>query len=89
MTKWNGREGRLGWRGKRPGYLSIGETRSPMHRFLQETNDAKVAAPEYHQQWRTLWKAIKLGYITDFGGQLTAEGRAELARLSATEKDEN
>ena len=39
------------------------------------------------QQWRTLWKAYGLGYITEgegegYCGHLTDQGRSELARLT-------
>ncbi len=70
----------------RPRNLKVGETRSPMHRFLQETVDGGDAEPSYYQQYRTMWKAYRLGYITEglgegHCGEITAEGRRELIRL--------
>ena len=60
----------------------IGKTNlSPMHRFLTETHSGKCAAPLYAQQWKTLHKAERLGYITEYAGTLTNKGKTELARL--------
>ncbi len=37
----------------------------PMLRFLCESKHSGYAAPMYHQQWQTYFKAQRLGYITD------------------------
>lgn len=69
----------------RPLYLRAGEHRTPMHRFLLATQKRGSAEPEYNQQWRTLWKAYELGYISGgsdgLTGKITKKGEVELARL--------
>ena len=64
----------------------IGLTKlSPMHRFLAETNRRNSAEIEYTQQWKTFFKAVRLGYITDLTSPLTKKGKAELIRLDKEE----
>lgn len=61
----------------------IGQTKlSAMHRFLQETQRAGCAAPLYHQQWKTLFAAERLGYIKGYAEGLTAKGKKKLAELN-------
>jgi hypothetical protein len=51
-----------------------------MRRFLKQVEIEGEATPHYDQQWRTLWKAFRLGYITEgngegYCGRLTDKGR--------------
>ena len=62
----------------------IGNTKlSPMHRFLAETDRRDSAEIEYTQQWKTFFKAVRLGYITDLTSPLTKKGKAELTKLNS------
>ncbi len=73
----------------------IGLTReSLMKRFLKQVAIAENtkypgAYPHYSQQWRTLWKAYRLDYISEgdgegYGGRLTHKGRIQLGDTSTT-----
>ena len=64
---------------KRPRYVDPNDTRSPMHRFLEDaaTPDGRVF-PTYDAQWRTLWKAQRLGYV-DGHNNITAAGRIAIS----------
>lgn len=53
--------------------------KSPMYRLLNAVANSGLVAVDYHQQWRTLFKAQRLGYI-DADGYLTQEGANFLAR---------
>ena len=60
----------------------IGDTKlSPMHRFLSQADKMGYAVPTYHQQWQTLFKAEKLGYVAGYNKPLTRKGKAQLAKL--------
>jgi hypothetical protein len=65
--------------------IGINDKRPPMLRFLTEGQlrpdaDGNVmVVVNYDQQWRTLFKAQRLGYI-DGSQHLTAEGRAFIAK---------
>jgi len=63
----------------RPRYVRPGDTRSPMRRLLEDGQGppGKVYV-NYDEQWRTLWKAQRLGYLeNEF--DLTDAGQAFLA----------
>lgn len=59
--------------------LNVGkEKETPMVRFLNQTatmENTKYpgAYPMYSQQWRTLWKAFRLGYITEGYGDMVED----------------
>jgi hypothetical protein len=58
-------------------------TDSPMVRFLNQVKIQGEAYPSYDQQWRTLWKAYELDYITEglgkgYGGKLTDKGQSQI-----------
>ena len=67
-------------------------SRSPMMRLLEDGQlppDASgniTVAVSYDQQWRTLWKAQRLGYL-DANQRLTDKGRAKLERARARAGD--
>ena len=65
---------------KRPRYVKLGDERSPMRRLLESAarRDGNAEA-EYDAQWRTLFKAIRLGYVDDNNHALTDAGRTFLA----------
>lgn len=46
-----------------------------MFRLLKDGEKRDRVEVEYHQQWATFFKAVRLGYITD-QGQYTESGRA-------------
>lgn len=56
--------------------------RSPLVRLLQKGQDGHPGHVEvyYHQQWRTLFKAQRQGYL-DQDANLTDKARALLAEL--------
>lgn len=64
--------------------IAWGDTRTPMLRLLQgcqlraDGTGRVMVAVEYDQQWRTLWKAQRLGYL-DADQYLTTKGREFLA----------
>jgi hypothetical protein len=60
--------------------IEVGDKRSPMRRLLEDgaDKDGRVFV-NYHEQWRTLMKAIKIGYLRDSDNGLTDAGRAFLA----------
>jgi hypothetical protein len=71
----------------RPRYVAIGDKRSPMLRLLQDgqlparaedCGKVKVAV-DYEPQWKTLGKAMRLGYV-DGDQFLTEKGREFIAR---------
>ena len=66
----------------RPRYLTLGDTRSPMRRFLEDAENLKTGTVEvqYDQQWRTLFRAQRLGYVSGDGDnvRITDAGRAFL-----------
>jgi hypothetical protein len=69
----------------RPTRLGVGDKRDPMLRLLedgQSPHNGKVHVwVNYHEQHRTLWKAQRLGYVTDDGDQLlTDKGREYIER---------
>lgn len=50
----------------RPRYVTPGDTRSPMRRLLEDGQCGhRFVAVNYDEQFRTLWKAQRLGYLTD------------------------
>jgi hypothetical protein len=65
--------------------VAVDDPRSPMRRLLEATAQSShgLAYPAYDQQWKTLWKAAKLGLIGSedegYGQPLTEQGRAWLA----------
>lgn len=60
------------------------DSRSPMLRLLQDGESFGHVYVNYDQQWRTLWKAQRLGYVTDDCDQLlTDAGRAFIASALA------
>jgi len=65
----------------RPRYVTIGDKRSPMVRLLTDCNNRASGAIEvsYEAQFRTLWKAQRLGYVDD-RQRLTDAGRVFLAK---------
>ena len=44
-----------------------------MYRLLNAASDAGMVAVDYHQQWRTFFKAQALGYVNE-DGYLTEAG---------------
>lgn len=72
--------------GRRRGTLrvAVDDPRSPMRRLLEQTVAHGHAFPTYDQQWRTIWRAARLGLIEDNGamgymGTITEVGRTWLA----------
>lgn len=74
---------------KRKGPVALADIRKPLLRLLQDGRCKGDARPEggffvsvvvnYDQQWRTLWKAQHLGYVSsDDGQRLTENGVAFL-----------
>lgn len=57
----------------RPRRLALGDTRPPMLRLLQDCNVRGTIEVGYHEQWRTLFKAVRLGYV-DARHRLTEKG---------------
>ena len=57
------------------------DDRSPMLRLLLDGYDGERVYPNYHQQWRTMLKAQRLGYLDD-DQRLTDAGRAFIAHES-------
>jgi hypothetical protein len=66
----------------RPRHIVIGDTRCPMLRLLQDnvTGNGQVE-PDYEQQFRTMFKAQRLGYL-DGDRRLTETGKAFVAKAS-------
>lgn len=66
----------------RPHYLKHGDARSPMRRFLEDAENpiTKTYEVHYDQQWRTLFRAQRLGYVSGDGDnvRITDAGRAFL-----------
>lgn len=65
--------------------VDLNDTRSPLRRVLENADCADGAIPDYDQQHRTIWRAYRLGYLTEGGGEgwlghLTDAGRAWLAQ---------
>jgi hypothetical protein len=58
----------------RPRNVAIGDKRSPMLRLLQDCNVRGRIEPNYEQQFRTLFKAQRLGYV-DGNCMLTDSGK--------------
>lgn len=59
--------------------VAVDDTRSPMLRLLQDCNVQGMIQVDYAQQWRTLFKAQRLGYVDD-RQHLTERGAAFVAR---------
>jgi hypothetical protein len=67
--------------------VPLTETRSPLRRVLEAADGPNGAIPDYDQQYRTIWRAHRMGFLTEgqgYGhcGQLTEAGRAWLAKES-------
>lgn len=64
----------------RPRYVKIGDERSPMRRLLEDgqCNPPGFVVVSYPEQWATLAKAQRLGYLDD-AQMLTDTGRAFLS----------
>ena len=64
--------------------IGFKDKRKPMHRLLAQEKDKGYICPEYHQQWQTFFKAIKLKLIVDIDdtaiGKLTEKGIKYLER---------
>lgn len=60
----------------RPRHVGLSDNRSPMLRLLQDcvSPDGSVQ-PDYEQQFRTLFKAQRLGYVDD-NFRITDSGKA-------------
>jgi hypothetical protein len=74
----------------RPRNVAVDDTRSPMLRLLQDSNNAVSGMVEvsYAQQWPTFFKAQRLGYI-DQVGKVTEKGAEFVARaLTAGKRGE-
>ncbi len=56
-------------------YVEIGDTRSPMLRLLAGAHADGYVEVNYDAQWRTLFKARRLGLLDD-RSRLTEKGRA-------------
>lgn len=54
----------------------------PMTRLLGQVNEDGFVFVEYDQQWKTFFKAERLGYVND-RYQLTSKGREFLSRCEA------
>lgn len=65
---------------RRPRHVVPGDTRSAMLRLLADCNNVQSGMIEvdYEQQWRTLFKAERLGYV-DKNQRLTEKGAAFVA----------
>jgi hypothetical protein len=61
----------------RPRYIVPGDTRDAMRRLLEDCNCNGRIEPNYEQQFRTLFKAERLGYLDD-QHRLTDKGIAFL-----------
>lgn len=64
-------------------HVNRNDKRTPMHRLLADCNNSASGMVEvdYEQQWRTLVKAQRLGYLDDHQ-RLTDAGKAFIsARL--------
>ena len=61
----------------RPRNVAIDDARSPMLRLLADCNNATSGLVEvdYAQQWPTLIKAIRLGFVDD-NQRITEQGKA-------------
>lgn len=63
----------------RPRHVAINDRRCPMLRLLQDANVRGNIQVNYEAQFKTLWKAQRLGYvddnqdITEAGKQFVAE----------------
>ena len=62
----------------RPREVAVTDTRCPMLRLLQDGESNGFIYVNYDAQWRTLWKAERLGYV-DHDQRLTEKGRAFVA----------
>jgi hypothetical protein len=58
------------------------DSRTAMHRFLDQCNCRNGVEIYHHQQWKTFGAALRLGYITDLSAPLTEKGLQELDRLN-------
>lgn len=66
----------------RPSYVARDDFRSPMLRLLQDNIIGGIAQPDYAQQWPTICKAVRLGYLDD-RNRLTADGADFLISAAA------
>ena len=66
----------------RPRNVAIDDDRPPILRLLQDQNINGTIEVGYAQQWPTLFKAERLGYV-DSNGRVTETGRAFLAKSAA------
>jgi len=68
----------------RPRNVAIDDARSPMLRLLDDCNNAAsgLVEVEYAQQWPTLIKAIRLGYVDD-NQRITEQGKAFVLKHAA------
>lgn len=80
---WKNRKN--GGRARRGAYkVAADDRRSPLRRVLESAASRGNAFPDYSQQWRVIWRAHRLGFLTDgsgsgYMGQITDAGRAWLA----------
>ncbi len=68
----------------RPRNVALTDKRDPMTRLLQDCNNkgSGMVEVEYAQQWPTLIKAMRLGYVDD-NQRMTDKGREFLAKKVA------
>lgn len=84
--------GRLGRIRRGVRRIDHADKRSPLLRLLQDGQlraDARgvMVAVQFDQQWRTLWKAQRFGYV-DADQYLTDKGRAFLAKATPSDTHE-
>jgi len=65
----------------RPRHVAVTDTRPPMVRLLSDCNNrySGMIEVDYAEQWRTLGKAKRLGYVDD-NQRLTPAGQSFLDR---------
>ena len=76
----------------RPRNVSPNDKRSPMLRLLFDNSTGTVGDAvyvAYDAQWRTLWKAQRLGYLTDPEQRLTQAGADFIARETSKNLEVN
>ena len=60
------------------------DKRTPMHRLLESAHKG-MCCIDYDQQWRTLWKAQRLGFVDD-NQYITSKGQEYLQNCQEKEK---
>jgi len=62
-------------------FIEHGDKRPAMVRLLQDCNIMGNIQVSDHRQWRTLFKAVKLGYIDSDSHDITEAGKAFLKTI--------